>query len=170
MKQLLFVVALIVSAQCAMAQAQHCDPAKEKNPLVKPNEKGGYGAVITPDGAMEAKYLETKMQGKDEYPAKVKGRVTAVCKVKGCWMEMATENEKTFRVRFKDYGFFVPMELVGKDVAIQGTAYHDTTTVAMLRHYAEDAGKSKAEIEKITEPEITLLFMADGVIPVEAKQ
>jgi hypothetical protein len=40
----------------------------------------------------------------------------------------------------------------------------DTTTVAQLRHYAEDAGKSKEEIAKITEPKIELTFMADGVI------
>jgi len=36
--------------------------------------------------------------------------------------------------------------------------------VATLRHYAEDAGKSKEEIEKITEPETNLMFLADGVL------
>ena len=36
--------------------------------------------------------------------------------------------------------------------------------VKQLRHYAEDAGKNEKEILKIKEPEITLSFMADGVI------
>jgi len=34
----------------------------------------------------------------------------------------------------------------------------------LLRHYAEDAGKSEEEIMTITEPEYVLTFTADGVI------
>jgi hypothetical protein len=37
----------------------------------------------------------------------------------------------------------------------------------MLKHYAEDAGKSKIEIAQITEPNYDLGFTADGVIIVE---
>jgi hypothetical protein len=33
----------------------------------------------------------------------------------------------------------------------------------MLRHYAEDAGDSQEEIEKITEPKINFGFEADGI-------
>jgi hypothetical protein len=36
--------------------------------------------------------------------------------------------------------------------------------VATLRHYAQDAGKSKEEIDKITEPKHMLTFLADGVL------
>jgi hypothetical protein len=39
--------------------------------------------------------------------------------------------------------------------------------LADLRHYAEDAGASSAEIEAITEPKITYSFMADGVLLAE---
>lgn len=42
-------------------------------------------------------------------------------------------------------------------------AYKSQTSVEELRHYAEDAGKSKEEIESITEPRIEYTFMADGV-------
>ena len=34
----------------------------------------------------------------------------------------------------------------------------------MLKHYAEDAGKSQKEIDKITKPEYKISFIADGVI------
>jgi hypothetical protein len=34
----------------------------------------------------------------------------------------------------------------------------------MLRHYAEDAGKSKSEIEQILNPEFKLSFIANGLI------
>jgi hypothetical protein len=37
-------------------------------------------------------------------------------------------------------------------------------SVDMLRHLAEDAGAPKAEIDAITQPEITVLFIADAVI------
>ena len=36
--------------------------------------------------------------------------------------------------------------------------------VEHLKHYAQDAGKSKEEIAKITEPKDELTFIADGVI------
>ena len=68
-------------------------------------------------------------------------------------------------VRFKDYGFFVPTKgLEGRRAVMQGYASKETTDVATLRHYAEDAGKSKEEIAKITEPETSLMFLADGVL------
>jgi hypothetical protein len=47
---------------------------------------------------------------------------------------------------------------------MEGIAETTETPVDELRHYAEDAGKSKAEIAKITKPEKALTFMADGVI------
>ena len=40
----------------------------------------------------------------------------------------------------------------------------DTLSIAQLKHYAEDAGKSKDEISKISKPEITISFLADGVV------
>ena len=49
-------------------------------------------------------------------------------------------------------------------VVMQGVAMHDTTSVEMLKHLAEDDGKSKEEIEKINQPEIGVVFEASGVI------
>ena len=40
----------------------------------------------------------------------------------------------------------------------------------MLRHYAEDAGKTEEEIMTITEPEYVLSFTANGVIIQEWKK
>ncbi len=70
----------------------------------------------------------------------------------------------TMRVTFTDYGFFVPKDIDGKTVIIQGRAKINTTSVDELRHYAEDAKKSKEEIEKITQPKVEMVFEADGVI------
>ena len=58
----------------------------------------------------------------------------------------------------------MPKDATGKTAVVQGQAKVDTVDVATLRHYAEDAGKPKEEIEAITEPEVQLSFEADGVI------
>ena len=123
-----------------------------------------HGKKITEKGAVPAAQLATTMAGKTEMPAKVEGTVESVCKVKGCWMKVKTTDGQTMRVSFKDYGFFVPKNIEGKTVVLEGTAKQSVTPVAELRHYAEDAGKSKAEIANITEPEKALTFVADGVI------
>lgn len=79
-------------------------------------------------------------------------------------MTMNIGNDKTMQVKFKDYAFFVPKDASGKTVFIEGVAFTDTTSVQELQHYAEDGGKSKEEIAKITEPEISVSFEAHGVI------
>jgi hypothetical protein len=123
-----------------------------------------FGDSITPDGAIPVAQIVSKMAGTDSMPLKVEGKIQAVCQTKGCWMELDLGNQKSMRVKFKDYGFFVPKDCSGKNVVLDGFARVDTTSVAELRHYAEDDGKSKEEIEKITAPEIELNFEARGVI------
>ena len=72
--------------------------------------------------------------------------------------------QDTVLVRFKDYGFFVPKSgAEGKSTIVNGNISVDTLSVVQLRHYAEDAGKSREEILSIVNPEITISFLADGV-------
>jgi hypothetical protein len=94
----------------------------------------------------------------------VEGEVNAVCQAKGCWMTVNLDNGQTMRVTFKEYGFFVPKNLAGTKVVFKGKPEVRTTPVEELRHYAKDAGKSEAEILAITEPEVALSFVADGVL------
>ena len=92
------------------------------------------------------------------------GVITQTCAKKGCWMEVKVELD-TILVRFKDYGFFVPKSgLEKKETIIEGYPKQDTISVKMLKHYAEDAGKTKKEIDKITTPKYKISFIADGVI------
>jgi len=95
---------------------------------------------------------------------KLEGQILSTCPMKGCWMKMSVERD-TILVRFKDYGFFVPKSgAEGKSAIVNGKLSVDTLSVAQLRHYAEDAGKSKDEVSKIVKPEITISFLADGVV------
>jgi len=79
-------------------------------------------------------------------------------------MIMKLNDGDDMRVTFKDYKIFVPKDLAGKEVILDGFAYADTTSVEDQRHYAEDAGKSAAEIAKITTPKKQLAFEAKGVV------
>ncbi|MGV3540216.1 MAG: DUF4920 domain-containing protein, partial [Rufibacter sp.] len=67
------------------------------------------------------------------------------------------------RVSYKDYGFFLPAQVKGKLVVFEGVAFHDTVSVEDQRHFAEDAGKSEAEIATITQPKPVISFVASGV-------
>ncbi len=70
-------------------------------------------------------------------------------------------------IKVKDHEFAMPKDIVGKTVVVEGKAELKETSVSMLKHYAEDAGKSKEEIEKIKEPKKEVIMMIKGVKVVE---
>ena len=72
------------------------------------------------------------------------------------------EGEKFF-VKMKDYAFFVPTALVGKNVVLEGNAETKVISVDEQKHYAEDAKKSQAEIDAITKPKEEIRFLASGI-------
>ena len=124
-----------------------------------------FGEPITKKGVITFEDMLKKMDKDGGFEGKVVGNVESVCQVKGCWMNIVSENvEEQMFVKFKDYGFFMPLDCSGKQVVMQGKAYKEVTSVDELRHYAEDEGLSKEEIEKITVPEEELKFMANGVL------
>ena len=125
---------------------------------------GNFGEVITKKGAISAKKLPQKLEGAESIDIKVKGVITEVCQAKGCWMTMDVGDDELMRVKFKDYGFFVPKDAAGKTVIIQGVAKKEIVGVDELKHLAEDAGKSEKQINSITEPKEELTFLAEGVI------
>ena len=96
--------------------------------------------------------------------SKIEGTILSSCPKKGCWMQVKIDSD-TIQVTFKDYGFFVPKTgLENKKTILEGYPKQDTISIKMLKHYAEDAGKSQKEIDKITKPEYKISFIADGVI------
>lgn len=110
-------------------------------------------------------YEEFKdLASSDTLQTTFRGTVTEVCKAKGCWMKVALENGEETMVTFKDYGFFVPKDLAGKEVVINGLAFIDEMSVEDQQHFAEDGGESAEAIAKITAPKKTYSVIADGVI------
>lgn len=126
-----------------------------------------FGAPIEANNALAASALASQyesLKAGDSLATKVIAKVDEVCQAKGCWMKLDLGDEKQVMVKFKDYGFFVPKNIAGQEVIINGMAYVSETSVAELRHYAQDAGESEEEIAKITDPERTYAFLADGVL------
>ena len=128
------------------------------------NNSNIYGDNFSSINLEDFTFIESDFTENNKMPLKIKGEILSTCPKKGCWMRVRAE-EDTILVRFKDYGFFVPKQGVeGKEVIINGDLSIDTLSVPQLRHYAEDAGKTSREINNINDPEITLSFLATGVI------
>ncbi|WP_426059357.1 DUF4920 domain-containing protein [Hymenobacter sp. B1770] len=123
-----------------------------------------YGAAITLAGAVPMSALSTALGNRDSARMKLVGKAKAVCQVKGCWMTLPTADGKEMRVRFKDYAFFVPKNLSGRNVVVSGWAHRSKVSAADQQHYLRDAGKSEKEVAAITNDEQQLTFMADGVL------
>jgi predicted small secreted protein len=132
--------------------------------LPDPDATGNFGAAVTAEGAIPAKDLLPKLKGQDSIRVKITGDIASCCQAKGCWMKMPIAADQEMTVKFKDYAFFVPKNSAGKNAVMEGWAYKELVSVDELRHFAEDAGKSKEEIAKITKPEERITFMADGVL------
>lgn len=156
-KLFLLVITIICAGTFAVGQEQvTADPVSAQKGVT-------YGEGTTEQGAISIKELEKKV-AQEPYEGKVKVKVLDVCLKKGCWMTVENPGGEKMMVKFKDYGFFMPKDIIGKQVVLDGEATVEETSVKQLQHYAGDAGKSKAEIAKIKNPKKELTFVAKGVL------
>ena len=124
------------------------------------NEISFYGDKINFENISEFSEIKSNVSNNS---IKIEGEILSSCPKKGCWMEVKFDTDTVF-VKFKDYGFFVPKTgIEGKQILMSGKIFRDTISVDRLRHYAEDAKKSKEEIELITVPEYKINMIANAV-------
>lgn len=156
-------VALLVFAACKSEKVEKT--TDEKATKIAMNFDA-FGDKISADKAMTSNEMLAKyntMKVGDTVSVKFASKIDEVCSKKGCWMKLPV-GEKEAMVRFKDYGFFMPLNSKDREVIIEGKAFVKVTPVEELQHYAEDAGKSAEEIAKITEPKTEYAFEANGVL------
>ena len=149
---------------CVMALAGFA--ANAQPPKVPADAGMVFGEKTTAENAITVDKLVTVMQTKDAgspVDVKITGKVTEVCQKEGCWIKVKSP-DGSMMVKMKDHKFLVPVILEGKSIVINGIAETKKTTVAELRHFAEDAGKTKAEIAKITEPKTEITVQAKGIL------
>ena len=164
----LFAVGCSKSAQSTASSAKKEISEEEAYKIFKAKQTDGkaFGEKVTPKGAISYDAMLGKMAAVDKLDnVKIEGTVAAVCKAKGCWMNIASDKGAApMFVQFKDYAFFMPKDLAGKKIVMVGNAFKEITPVENLRHFAQDEGKSKEEIAKITKPKEEMKFLASGVI------
>ncbi|CAL65483.1 conserved hypothetical protein, secreted [Christiangramia forsetii KT0803] len=165
MKKIIFLFVLF----CGIS----CNQSKENNKkgFVKEgqeqSEYESFGAEISPRGSFSSSIMLEKfesLRSGDTINEKFSTTINSVCQAKGCWMVLELPGVDDVRVKFKDYGFFVPKDIIGKEVIVRGRAFVEMTSVEDQKHFAEDAGKSIDEIVAIREPEKSFGFIADGVL------
>ena len=92
------------------------------------------------------------------------GVVRQNCQKKGCWMDVRPADDRgatSLTVRFKDYGFFVPLDSRGARVRMEGVTKVTTMTAEEVKHMedegAEVSGKRADGSAEVIE------FTASGV-------
>ncbi len=157
MKKLVFVFAALFLSLMIQAQA----------PKGKATPGTIYGAKVENSNAVEASTLPSLLSGKDTIRVKLQATVLDACAEKGCWMTLKINDSTSATVKMKGYAFFVPQDIIGKTVLVDGISFIRTTSVKELKHFAEDAKKSKKEIDAITEPQKQLRLLADGILVIK---
>lgn len=153
----LFSLMVALSA-LIIVNAQEAESAKPGVVYGKYSEAG-----MTPISVNE---LEKKMTD-NKFDGKIQGKVVEVCQAMGCWAKLKKDDGSTVMIKVKDHEFAMPVDMIGRTVVVEGKAELKETSVAMLKHYAEDAGKSKEEVDKIKEPKKEVIMIIKGVKVVE---
>lgn len=148
----------------ACASGPRRSPAAASRPATQSASKpvaGHFGTSFTLDHALPVSYVFDNADELSGQNLLLEGLVEAVCQKKGCWLTLR-DGDRSLRMSFKDYGFFVPKDLAGSRIRAEGVFSRREIPVAEARHYLEDAGRG-SEAELITEPQQSYVFVADGV-------
>lgn len=154
-------VAAVAPTSAATSAPVAAQPAAAASPGT-----GKFGAPLSAAGEVLAATAVLADAGKyDDKDLKLTGTVSGACQKKGCWMTLGggEPGAQTIRVTFKDYGFFVPKDCLGKKAVVEGHFKVTTMSVAEAQHYAEDAAKEGAPVKKVTEAQKTYAMVATGV-------
>ena len=122
------------------------------------------GEEITEDNALTLAEAYSTFGEDSMKTMKVTGTINKVCQVKGCWMTMDLPDSNSMRVKFKDYGFFVPLDCMGKTAVMEGVMKKEVVTVADQIHLLEDEGADSTAIAAVSGDKVEYAFIANGVL------
>lgn len=161
---LLAISLLVISSSCCNQDDKKEHDSKHKTAEAPTSSIGNFGEDIAVDDAISTIMLPELLEGKEMLDIKLTGNVSSVCQMSGCWVDIDMGNDETIHVTFKDDSFLLPKDATGKTAIIEGIASFEEVSLDMLKHIAEDEGKSQEEIDAITEPKLEYTFVAKGVI------
>ncbi len=114
---------------------ERVEPPKEGVPNL-------YGAELTDDDNFV--YFDDLMAAPSDFnrvTLKTEGIVRVNCNKRGCWMDVRSPgdaNSNGLTVRFKDYGFFIPLDSRGASVRIEGVANTTVLSPEDVAHYQSE--------------------------------
>jgi Domain of unknown function (DUF4920) len=169
MKQILILALCYMAISCNPKAATQVSESEAYEKFKTTSGDGkNFGEKFDTKGALTYDQAYKKLGVGEKLETKVMGTVESVCQAKGCWMTVqSAEGRDPLFVKFKNYGFFMPKDLSGQKVVMNGIIFKESTSVEMLQHLAEDAGKTQAEIEAIKSPKEEMKFTASGVVVVK---
>lgn len=124
--------------------------AKEQKPL----DKKVFGGGVTEKTSVALHDIIKEPKKYKDQTVRTEGRVVAVCKSMGCWMEIADDSGHA-HIKMAGHSFFVPKESSGHRAAVQGK---------VIRVEGEgDKDECTKEAEEATGKVAKIQFEATGV-------
>lgn len=147
MKSLASILLALLFAVPALAQQKEKPSDEKVVQLSDPVEETDKYRVFGSEFAHSEKPMDLNMLvgSADSYSGQqvvTEGTITQVCQKKGCFF-MLKCGEAMARVTFKDYSFFVPTNVMGSSVRLQGIFQINELTEDEADHLAEDLGIDK---------------------------
>jgi hypothetical protein len=156
------LVGLMLSCGSPASQEKVANETEETVELLP--STGSFGDPIEKEGTVPVTEIASLINSDELIPVKVSGTILEVCQHTGCWLTFDLGNGENIMVNMKDHAFYVPKDAAGKTAFVQGAATRELISVDMLKHYAEDAGRSQEYIDSITEDAWQYTIEAQGVI------
>lgn len=105
-------------------------------------EVQSFGRPLT--GLAPTSLRDVLAQPKDGARVCLEGSVAAVCRNKGCWLELK-QADQSVHVTFEGYSFFVPKDSQGRAVRLEGKVSVQAPDPGQVEHMRkEGAGESAA--------------------------
>jgi hypothetical protein len=119
-----------------------------------------YGSELRIGQATPLSQVVAEPERFADEPVLLHGKLVDVCQRRGCWT-ILRDGDAQVRVRFEDYGFFVPTNSQGALAWVEGTAQVTLLSESDARHYESE--RIAGEPEKIKGPQREVGFEATGV-------
>ncbi len=131
------LVVAVVSAPVALAGEQ---VIRLSEPVKATETHEDFGAELPEAAAMHSLgEAISQLDDLDGRSVLIEAEIQQVCQKKGCFF-IARDGQAVARVRFKDYGFFIPTDSAGKTVQLAGSLERVEVTPEQAAHFAEDLG------------------------------
>lgn len=137
-------VAVLAFAISSPALSDNPSVVRLSDPVESTDDYETFGAPLPKSG--QALNLSEVLGNGESYLGKeilVSTRVAQVCQFKGCFF-IAQDGKHVARVSFKDYSFFVPSDISGRDVTLAGRLQSRDLSVEQAAHYNDDIDDPQA--------------------------